>query len=583
MRSLTVLLVLLVACGDNNASKTDGGTNGPHDAKAHDAKVFEDAKVFMDAPPNVGDGIQEVRSAADGTVDLNVTNVTVTVVRPLIGSMTNDPAGFYVQSAQTGPGLYVEVDPTTLTPVPVPGDVVSFHVTAKETPGTSLQPRAKTIDTFTRSTQGADLGALTQEISNTTDLVSAVGNYDSELVTVAGTLVGAMGTSGTGFSKFELDTAGIAGNANLQLRLPTTVAATLDPIAACTVSATKVILNRFASTAEVTAINASDLHFACSESVVSAVATSSTSIQLTFARNIDTATVMADGSQFTADNGLTLSAPIVSNNLITLTTSAQTLGTTYTVTVANTVKDIDGDVVMAPGTVSFIGFTAPATVRINEVNANISLPASGCDLIELRVIADGSMAGFKITERNGGTGELTFTFPAGFNVHKNDYIVIHENSGSTTCNPNTATSETLTKIDQPAATFAGNYDTAFDFWVADPGLVATNNVITLFDAANAVTDAVFLSDVTDSAAVATLTAAAVVGTANQWTPAQTTYTAAEFDAAAVTDLNATGASAVGNSIQRINDTDTNAVADWTTGAGVTSTWGLNNAGQVDIP
>jgi hypothetical protein len=293
-------------------------------------------------------------------------------------------------------------------------------------------------------------------------------------------------------------------------------------------------------------------------------------------------TAMA-ANAFQINDGTTTSALTVTsvvNNVVTVTTPAQTPGLTYTVTVAQTVQDAQGNTNAAAQMVTFMGFSAPATVRINEVNANI---ANGCDLIELRVIADGSMAGFKITERNGGTNELTFTFPAGFNVHKNDYIVIHESSGSTMCNPNAASSETLMKNQQPAAMFAGNYDTAFDFWVTDMGLVATNNVITLFDATNAVTDAVFLSDVSDTGAAATLTAAAVVGTANQWSPAQTTYTAAQFDAAAVTDLNATGTTAAGTSIQRINDLDTNALADWTTGAGVASTWGANNAGQSDIP
>ena len=149
-------------------------------------------------------------------------------------------------------------------------------------------------------------------------------------MTVTGTLVGAFTSGGSGFQKFELDTAGVTANTNLLLRYPLTLNATLDPIAGCTVTATKVTLNQFGSatptTAEVQAFNGSELHLACSESVVSAVATSPTSVQITFARNIDTASVMANGSQFTADNGLTLSAPVVSNNLITLTTSGQTAG-----------------------------------------------------------------------------------------------------------------------------------------------------------------------------------------------------------------------------------------------------------------
>ncbi|MEO8548931.1 MAG: hypothetical protein ABI678_03135 [Kofleriaceae bacterium] len=584
MRSLPVLLVILAACGDNNAAtkKPDAAQHPQIDAAEHDdAKVFMDAKVFEDAPPTVADGIQEVRAATDGAVDLNVTNVVVTYLRPIaIGS---DPAGFYVQSVQTGPAIFVAVDPATLAPVPVAGDTVSFHVTAKAT--VSTQPRATTIDNFTRSAQGADLSALVQNLSTATDLVSSVTNYDGELVTVTGTLVGAFTSGGSGFQKVELDTAGVTGNANLVLRYPLSLNATLDPIAGCTVTATKVTLNQFGSstptTAEVQAFNGSELHLACNESVVSAVATSTTTVQITLARNVDAASVMANGSQFTADNGLTLSAPIVSNNLITLTTSAQTAGTTYTVTVANTVTDIDGDQVMAPGTATFTGFVVPATVRINEVNANI---ANGCDLIELRVISGGSMAGFKITERNGGTGELNYTFPASFSVQTNDFVVVHLNSASTMCNPGTATTETVTKTDQPAATFAGNYDTAWDFWNADTGLTNTDNVITLFAPTTAITDAVLLND--DPAATptasATETAAAAVLLANQWSPSTSmvgAYVDAVFRVNSVDDLNAVGTTAAGTSTQRVNDADTNAKADWTTGAGVASTWGALNAGQ----
>ncbi|MEP6862620.1 MAG: Ig-like domain-containing protein [Deltaproteobacteria bacterium] len=580
MRSLPLLLLILVACGDNKSqNKPDASTGGGQ----HDAKVFEDARVFEDAPPFTGDGIMQAKTHADGmTLTLPIKGVTVTYIKPQIGSTTNDPAGFTIQHDQAGPALFVTVDPATLTPPPVVGDVVDFTITAVA--AVSMQKRATAIDTasYQRTAQGADVDALAVDVSAATDLVSAVDTYDSRVLNVTGTLADDVGTSGTGFSKFTLATAGIPSSTSLQLRVPTTLVASAVMTQGCGVVAHDVTMGRFNTTAELGAYNAADVTLTCFPIARSAAATSSTTATITFQRNIDMTTAMA-ANAFQIDDGTTTSALTVTsvvNNVVTVTTPAQTPGLSYTVTVAQTVQDAQGNTNAAAQMVTFMGFSSPAVVRINEVNANI---ASGCDLIELRVIADGSMAGFKITERNGGTGELTFTFPAGFNVHKNDYIVVHESSGSATCNPNTATSETMMKNQQPAAMFAGNYDTAFDFWVTDTGLVATNNVITLFDAANAVTDAVFLSDVTDTGAMATLTAAGVVGTANQWVPAQTTYTAAEFDAAAVTDLNATGTTAATNSIQRINDADTNALADWTTGAGAVSTWGANNVGQTDIP
>jgi len=172
-------------------------------------------------------------------------------------------------------------------------------------------------------------------------------------------------------------------------------------------------------------------------------------------------------------------------------------------------------------------------------------------------------------------------------VHRNDLIVVHMNAGSqaapTTCNPNHATQETATPSDQAAAAFAGNFDTAFDFWASDAGLTATNNVFALHDATGAIQDAVFVSDgSTTAVAAATKAAAAIVGTASQWAPAQTTYTDAEFIAAAVVDLDATGTTAAGTSIQRLDDRDGNTKADWTSGAGAASTWGALNANQQPI-
>ena len=315
--------------------------------------------------------------------------------------------------------------------------------------------------------------------------------------------------------------------------------------------------------------------------VTSVVALSATSVRVTFSRNILAASVLTDGSQFTFDNGLTASAAAVSGRTVTLTTTAQAIGTSYTVTVANDavtgVKDLQGTPVGTPNTGTFAGFVTPAVVRINEVNANIG---GGCDLIELRVVAGGSMTGFKIQERIGGTGELAFTFPT-FVVQTNDFIVVHLNSASATCNPNGATQETTTKTDQPAATFAGNFDTAYDFWNADTGLTATDNVFTLFDAAATIVDAVFVSDDPAglTAAAATETAAAAVGAASQWDPALATYIDTVFRMNAVDDLNATGTTAAGSSIQRLDNTDDNNKADWTTGAGAASTWGALNPGQ----
>jgi hypothetical protein len=81
---------------------------------------------------------------------------------------------------------------------------------------------------------------------------------------------------------------------------------------------------------------------------------------------------------------------------------------------------------------------ADAVVRINEVNANI---ASGCDLIELRVVA-------------GGTLDST-----------NDFIVVHTGATNSTCKPaSCATSAMASKVDSPSALCSTNFDAAFDWY-----------------------------------------------------------------------------------------------------------------------
>jgi hypothetical protein len=399
-------------------------------------------------------------------------------------------------------------------------------------------------------------------------------------VTVTGTLFENFAGAGQGFQSAGFSTAGLPNNPDFELRAPLTLIDAIDMTMGCQVVATRVPMGRFDARAQLAVFDASDVTLSgCAAPVVTAAAAlSATSVRVTFSRHILAGSVMANGSQFTFDNGITATAAAVSGRTVTVTTTAQAIGTDYTVTVASTVTDLQGSGVATPSTGTFPGFVTPAVVRINEVNANI---ASGCDLIELRVVSSGSMTGFKIQERNGGSGELAFTFPT-FVVQTNDFVVVHLNSGSATCNPGGATQETATTTDQSAAMYAGNFDTAYDFWNADTGLTNTDNVFTLFDAANTMIDAVLISNDPMGAANvagASETAAAAVGAANQWDPALATYIDGVFRMHAVDDLDATDTTAGGNSCQRLDNTDDNNKADWTTGAGAASTWGALNAGQ----
>ncbi|HEY1547142.1 MAG TPA: hypothetical protein VGG28_04955, partial [Kofleriaceae bacterium] len=415
------------------------------------------------------------------------------------------------------------------------------------------------------------------------DLISNIGSYDSMLVSVTGAVANAFKGAGTGFQSASFNTQGITGQTALTFRVETGLVDQLDMAPACTFTATNVPFSRFSNTAEINAYTTSDFSLTtCPAPIISTMAaTNATTVVIDFSRHIDMTTIDANGDQFTFDGGLTVTGAVLSGKTVTLTTSTQTSGTTYTLTFAGTaIKDTMGNTFMPPTpSATVLGFTVQAGVVINELNANIG---KSCDLVELRVISDGTMGGFRLVERIGSTSgsELNYTFPQGFNVTKNAIVMFHESSGSAACNPNGATQELLTTTDQPSSAFGSNYDTAFDFWGSDAGLVGTtDNVITLFDGTGTMVDTVFLQG-SGSGASDTIAAADLAGAANQWSPAETMYSDADYIAAAVAGMQTTGTTSTGPSIQRNTDVDTNTKADWVIAA---QTFGTINAGQATLP
>lgn len=595
--------LFLVACGDDG-----GGDNidaRPIDARvdatdidapmidaAIDAPIDADIDAAIDAPIDAAatpsELIAAARAAADGAgLTLPIAGATITYIKPQIGSTTNDPAGFTIQASQDGPALMVAVDPATLTPAPAVGDVVSFTITTMATTG--MQRRATVISDYARTATGTDINPLVQDVSAATDLLTAIDSYDSEVIDVAGSMTGTFGSSGSGFERVQINTAGMtAADANFQLRVPATLRDSLDMAMGCNFTLSNTPVGRFNAQTQLAAFVAGDITLSnCpAPTVVSAIALSTTSVQITFSRNVLASSVLADGSQFQFNNGLTASAATVNGRNVTVTTSAQSNIMTYTVTVADTVTDLQGTAVGAPNTAMFGGFVTPAVVKINEFNA---LVAGGCDLIELRVTSGGAISGFRLTERIGGTGELSFTFPT-LILQTNDIVVVHINSASATCNPGTATQETTGPAQQPAATFGGNYDTAYDFWATDTGLTSTDNVFTLFNGAGAIVDVVLSSDAaTGTAAAASETAAAAAATANQWQMVGGGIPAGgfvddNFSAHAVLDLDGTDTTSTGTSIQRLDDTDDNDKDDWNNATTTVQaqTFGLRNVGQTAL-
>jgi hypothetical protein len=287
--------------------------------------------------------IGAARATPDGAADVHIGNVLVTYLKPSVGI---DPAGFFVQAAQHGPALFVALDPATLTPSPAVGDRVSFTVTLMGTMNSVRQ--AESIASFTRSATDVDVSPLAQNVSGATNLVSGLTGYEAELLNLDGTVSGSFFAAGTGHTEAAITTTGYpSGDPNLRLRLPQTLEDTVQLADGCDFSVQGTPMWRFDAKARVSAWTSADLTvLSCPFQLVAAVASSATSVVLTFNRNVDAASVNSNGSQFTIP-GLTVSFAVVSGTQVTLTTSLQSNGTSYTVTGDNTLIDLLGDSLQA--------------------------------------------------------------------------------------------------------------------------------------------------------------------------------------------------------------------------------------------
>jgi hypothetical protein len=282
-----------------------------------------------------------------------------------------------VQAEQAGPAVMVAVDPATLTPTPTVGDVVSFVATNLAT--VSGQRRVTAVNTYTRASQGANVGALAQNASAATNLLTAIDTYESEILDVTGTIATSFVAAGSGFESAQITTAGVTvADPGILLRVPTTLRNSMDLMMGCSFTIDNTPVQKFVTGTPMTLAQLSayvapaDITVtACpGPIVVAAVATNATTVNLTFSRNILATSVLANGSQFTFDNGLTASAATVNGRVVTVTTSVQANGTVYIATVASTVTDLAGTATGTPNTAMFTAFVSPTHLVINEVDNN---------------------------------------------------------------------------------------------------------------------------------------------------------------------------------------------------------------------
>ena len=220
-----------------------------------------------------------------------------------------------------------------------------------------------------------------------------------------------------------------------------------------------------------------------------------------------------------------------------------------------------------------------AVVRINEVSSRIN---NFCGLIELRVVLGGRMGGMRLFQRTNN-----FLRFSAFNVAKNDIIIVHANTINPGCGPGGKTNETSGKAQFPVADgHLLNYDTAWDWWVtqANFNVVENDSVISIQGRFGNIIDAVFLANVfyTLPLNANTETRAAAVAAAGEWQQVGGGVPVGGFVGQTFVDHAVRGLDQPGpgnaNSVQRIDNGDTNTKADWTA-APAPSSFGQLNAGQ----
>ncbi|AKJ07454.1 chitobiase/beta-hexosaminidase-like protein [Archangium gephyra] len=511
--------------------------------------------------------IATVRARPDGTIDEFIDYALVTYTKPTTGA--SDPAGFFLQEEKDGPAVFFPYDPSWLDIHA--GNRVDIHVTDKRTVNGLVQ-----ITGFRRLTlySTADpVDFLVNDVSGI-DLVANLNNYESELISITGSVASTFTGAGTGHVSANLVTLGNSFNPNLKLRLTTAVQDAFDVTPDCVV-ATQAPLWRFTTQAQPSAWAARDLTvLSCpGPKATSATATSETSVTVNFDRKLDPASVLADGSQFAIDEGLVVTAATVtaSQRQVQLTTSAQVPGTLYRVVVASSVKDTRATSVEPSGnTATFTGFIVPAVLRISEVAPGIT---GGKDLVELLVVKGGSVDKFTLVQ---GASLILATFPNVL-VSTGDIIVVHLRPATAPIDaPN---HETTSKSEFAQSTYGANYDSAWDFIGTTTEIGYSQRVLRVRDGTGATQDGTpfYRSPGTGSVTADFYTQLQALQDEGQWLPSNCggvpctdTSTPRALEVSA--DWNSLPTHK-GTTVRRISETDTNTRGDWAVGA---SSFGVPN-------
>jgi hypothetical protein len=404
------------------------------------------------------------------------------------------------------------------------------------------------------------------------DLPSVVAGFEAELITLTGTVSGAFVTAGTGHSQAPLVTAGVPEGSptafNLRLRVVDSVREQLDLTPGCTVNLVSPLW-LFGSTTQpsVWAPEQVTSQSCPGPRVASVQAFDSGTVIVRFDRNLDPASVLSNGSQFSIP-GLTVSnALAIASREVWVSTSTQTPRGSYTVTVASTVRDTAGTGMDAMGNAgNFRGWVAPAVLRITEIAPSV---ANNRDLVELHVLQGGSVEGMTFMEASNGTPLATLP---DVSVATGDLLIIHLNPDPMTAGVDAPGSETLGRTQYPQGQYGSNYDTAWDFHGGTTGISSGNRVFRIRDPLGNTQDAIATA-VPGNTPAAYLSQLQGLQAEGEWLPADcggALCTYISFPTAHDVSFNWNGAFPSGGrttTVGRVSSGDSHHATDWAVGTG----------------
>ena len=363
-----------------------------------------------------------------------VSYIKAAVGGAMIGSA--DGPGFFLQNDDTGPAIFVAVDPTIFIgggPVAL-GDRLSLTVTEARwlSCGSSgatmcngnVGMHVITAATGTRTATAQTL-PMAQDLSAvaiTVPIGNAPWEYEHELVRVTGALPGtaAFVSAGTGFQSAQITTAGNAtASADLLLRVPDALLLSTGLAAGCNFTVNGAPMWRFASAAQVSAWTSTDLTVSgCPTTAVVATipadATTAVSVDGTigvqFNVPMDPATLTAQTVAGPCTGSVQVSTEATFTNCISMASATPTLSANNTI--ANFIPS------------PHLSFGSTYKVR---VLATASAPGTGRAMAADFTSANGFSTGAQsasctpdlvISQVYGGGGNASATY-------RNDFIELH--------------------------------------------------------------------------------------------------------------------------------------------------------------